>query len=918
MGRKKLVIIDGNSLANRAFYAIRTELTTTDGLPTNAIYGFTNMLVRLMDEENPDFLAVAFDKPGPTFRHLEYDEYKATRKGMPDELGVQMPLIKEILAAFHIPALEADGYEADDIIGTAAKKCEEAGHECLIITGDRDALQLVSNLTRAMLTKKGISETEIYDEEAVRKYLGVNPEYVPDIKGLAGDASDNIPGIPGIGEKTAVKLIKAFGNLEDILKNVDTVKPERTKRLLEEYRDQARLSKKLATIVREVPIDFDIEKSHIEEPNWADLLKLFRRLEFRKLIKRFENRSEKGGSNISPGTLNLFQQTTEDEMFSCLTVKDLGEVKDLNKKLVDAGEFAFEIISAGDNPMQSEIIGIAITYPGGQGFYLPFSHTHPDAPGLAPDETIKILKPAFEDKNISKICHDMKAKIIYLNRYGVELMDPVFDTMIASYLINPDKSSEIENIIGNFLGDEVPGVSSLYLRSGRGGLPKTVGEVEVGKIKDAACAGLEKFFELKKVLNRDLAGSDMTELFSKVEMSLARVLADMEMTGVKVDPEGLEMLSSDLGQRLSGLEKDIFRLAGDEFNINSPKQLSFVLFEKLGLPPVKKTKTGYSTDAEVLEALSFIHEIAGKVLDYRELIKLKTTYADALAALINPETGRIHTTFNQAVTSTGRLSSSDPNLQNIPIRKEEGRKIRAVFIPSDKNSVILSADYSQIELRVLAHFSGDEILTESFMKDEDIHARTAARVFGVQLKDVTADMRRKAKAVNFGIIYGISDFGLASGIGISRAEAAKFIETYFHHYQGVKKYLDEAIAKAREDGYVTTLLNRRRYLPDLRTNNIPRRKFAERTAMNTPIQGTAADIIKVAMINIAKRLKIKGFKAKMILQVHDELVFDVPKTELEEVSELVCKTMESAVVLRVPLKVDARFGPNWLELADSP
>jgi len=925
MRRQKLVIIDGNSLANRAFYAIQAKLTTKEGEPTNAVYGFANMLIRLMDEEKPDMLVVAFDKSGPTFRHLEYDGYKATRKGMPDELSSQMPLIKELLAAFRIPVLEIDGYEADDIIGTVAKKSEEAGHECLIVTGDRDALQLVSGLTKAMLTKRGISEMEIYDEEAVKERFGVSPQHIPDVKGLAGDSSDNIPGVPGIGEKTAVKLIQTLGGIEDILDNVDAVRPERIRGLLKEHEDQAKLSKRLAVIDRETPIEFSFEKCHVEEPDWPALVGLLRRLEFRSLMKRFEDKLGMRGV-ASFGMPNLFSLDTQGEVSQgekdeagkgrdkCVTLGDLEGVKALLEELTHAGEFTFETISDSENPMRAGLVGIAIWHPPGQGFYLPFAHTGRGEPRIPEEQAISILKPVFEDVNIHKICHDAKTKIIHLKRRGVTLSGSIFDTMIGAYLASPDRNTDMEHIIRDYLGAEVSVVSDLVSRSGRGGLPRTIGEVRADSVRDVVCQGLARLPELRDVLSQRLSELGMDRLFLDVEMPLVKILADMEMAGVKVDPHGLGELSSDLGERLAELEKEIFRLAGEEFNINSPKQLSFILFEKLGLPPIKKTKTGYSTDAEVLETLSFSHDIAGKVLDYRELAKLKSTYADALGALINPETGRIHTTFNQAVTSTGRLSSSDPNLQNIPVRTEDGRKIRAVFVPGDEESVILSADYSQIELRVLAHFSKDETLMESFRKDEDVHARTAAKVFGVDLQDVTPEMRAKAKAVNFGIIYGISDFGLARGIKITRAEASGFIESYFSHYKRVKGFLDEVVAKAREDGYVTTILNRRRYLPDLRSKNIPRRKFAERTAMNTPIQGTAADIIKLAMVGVAGELERRGLRTQMILQVHDELVFDVPKDELKEVADLVRETMENAVVLDVPLKADVKAGPNWLDL----
>ncbi len=927
MTGKKLVIIDGNSLANRAFYAIQAALTTKEGEPTNAVYGFANMLVRLMDEEKPDMMAVAFDRSGPTFRHMEYDGYKATRKGMPDELSSQMPLIKELLSVFRIPVLEIDGYEADDVIGTIARKSEESGHECLIVTGDKDALQLVSDSTRAMLTKRGISEMETYDAKAVEERLGVGPQYVPDVKGLAGDASDNIPGVPGIGEKTAVKLIQALGYLEDILDRADSVKPERTRRLLKEHEDQARLSKRLATIDREVPIEFSFDECSVEEPDWPALVSLLRRLEFKSLMRRFEDRLQSKDDAASSAALDLFSQVApgggapgrgeaqaQPGLGKCVTLQDLDGVLALVRELSDAGEFAFETIPDSGNPMRSGLVGMAIAHPDGRGFYLPFAHMRLGASRVPERETIQALKPVFEDGNVLKVCHDAKTKIIHLRRRGVVLADPIFDTMIAAYLGNPDQKTDLDSVIRDYLGDEVSGISDLVSRSGRGGLPRTIGETEADNVRDVVCAGLARLPRLRGVLSQNLSRLGMDRLFHDVEMPLVRILADMEMAGVKVDPERLRELSVDLGERLAELEKEIFRLAGDEFNINSPKQLSFILFEKLGLPPIKKTKTGYSTDAEVLEALSFSHDIAEKILDYRELTKLKSTYADALGALINPRTGRIHTTFNQAVTSTGRLSSSDPNLQNIPVRTEEGRKIRAVFIPGDEESVMLSADYSQIELRVLAHFSKDEIMVESFRRGEDVHARTAAKVFGVALQDVTPEMRTKAKAVNFGIIYGISDFGLARGIKITRGEASRFIESYFHHYKGVKGFLDAVVRKAGEDGYVTTLLNRRRYLPELRSKNVPRRKFAERTAMNTPIQGTAADIIKLAMVDVARELERRGLRARMILQVHDELVFDVPKDELREVADLVRETMESAEVLDVPLKVDVKAGRNWLEL----
>ncbi|HHY32608.1 MAG TPA: DNA polymerase I [Firmicutes bacterium] len=970
MTRKKLVIIDGNSLANRAFYAIQADLSTRTGERTNAVYGFANMLLRLLEEEKPDYLAVAFDRAAPTFRHLEFEGYKATRKGMPDELASQIPLIKELVEAFRVPVLEIDGYEADDIIGTVTRKAEEAGCESLIVTGDRDTLQLVSPLTRAVITRKGISEMETFDEAAVRERFGIAPGQVPDLKGLAGDASDNIPGVPGIGEKTAVKLIQTFGGVEEVLRNVDSVEPARARELIRNHAEQAQLSKRLAIIDRDVPIDFDLDACRLEEPDYARLADLFRRLEFRSLLRRLEARMGPGPGKPEPATPrsgtppsrpsvppepvagSLFgaeevgPDVVRDEarrgrppaapdegVFGeptvvtaeasgrgarCAIVADLDAVRDLARELGAAKDFTFDVVADGPHPMRAALVGVAFALPDGRAFYVPFAHSYLGAPAVPERAALDILGPVFEDDAISKVCHDAKPKMIHLRRRGVKLEGLYFDTMIGAYLVNPERKSDLEHVIREQLGEDVYGVDALYSAAGRGGLPRTVAEARAEAVGDAVCEGLARLPRLREVITKKLMDFGMQKLFCSVEMPLVTVLADMEMTGVAVDPERLRDLSRDMALRMAGLEREIYELAGEEFNINSPKQLGHILFEKLGLPAAKKTKTGYSTDAEVLEELSSHHRIAAKIVEYREIAKLKGTYADALASLINPETGRIHTTFNQTVTATGRLSSSDPNLQNIPIRKEEGRRIRAVFVPGKANSLILSADYSQIELRVLAHFSRDRALVESFRRDEDIHARTAASVFGVDIRDVTPEMRSRAKAVNFGIVYGISDFGLAKGLGISRKEAALFIDTYFRHYSGVKKYLDEVVEAARRDGYVTTLLNRRRYLPDLNSKNVPARKFAERTAMNTPIQGTAADIIKLAMVSVHRELGRRGLASKMILQVHDELVFEVPESEIEEVATLARRTMEEAVVLDVPLRADVKAGPNWLDLKALP
>lgn len=881
MPQGKFIIIDGNSLLYRAFYALPL-LKTKTGVFTNAVYGFTTMLMKVLNEEKPACLAIAFDKGKTTFRNDHFEDYKAHRKATPDELRPQFPLVKEIVRAFRIPVYEIEGYEADDIIGTVSLKAEEMGYETVIVTGDRDALQLVSPKTKVMLTKKGISEMELYDENKVAERYGLKPAQIIDMKGLMGDTSDNIPGVPGIGEKTAVKLVLEYGSVEELLANRGTV-TGKLRDKLEQYAEQALLSKKLATIIRNVPIEIDLRECVVEEPDYAKLLGLGQSLEFKALTKLAQEKVlEQAGKLSEPADeakkLQIngeYRQYNFDEALAAVT----GFVE--QKK-----DLALVLQTSNQDPWSADILGLAWSAEPGSGGFLTCEELQPA------DKLSRFLDTVFRTEG--RVCfHDAKKIDILLRRLGREPISAGFDTMLAAYLLDPSVSNP-----------DLAALSMKYLGQ----------ELSLEDDYRSFCAQADFILRLVPVLHEKLAELNMLDLYFTVEIPLLHILADMEFSGVKLDKAYLEAMSVELGAEIDRITKDIFRLAGEEFNINSTRQLGTILFEKLGLPVIKKTKTGYSTDVEVLETLAERHEIVAKVLHYRQLVKLKSTYVDGLIPLINPVTGKVHTTFNQTVTATGRLSSTEPNLQNIPIRMEEGRKIRKAFIPSEPGWIIFSADYSQIELRILAHLSGDERFVQAFRNDEDIHTRTAAEVFGVPLSEVTREMRGRAKAVNFGIVYGISDFGLAKNISVSRKEARQYIESYFARYAGIKKYLEETVRLAREQGYVTTLLNRRRYLPDILSPNRNIRSFGERTAMNTPIQGSAADIIKLAMVRVADCLKKEGLKTRMLLQVHDELIFEVPPDELPQVTGIVRECMENTVKLAVPLKVDMKKGFNWYDM----
>ncbi|HHW42450.1 MAG TPA: DNA polymerase I [Desulfotomaculum sp.] len=885
MPETTFLIIDGNSLAHRAFHAI-PHLATSRGVTTNAVFGFTSMLFKVLDEIKPDLVAVCFDKGKVTFRHDQYGEYKAHRPATPEDLRPQFPLIKEVLEAMAIPVLECEGYEADDLIGTLVTRAEKEGLSCIILTGDRDALQLVSPMTRVLLTRKGISELEEFNEGRVWERFGVTPDQFADFKGLVGDPSDNIPGVPGIGSKTAAALLKEYGRLEEVVSRIDDL-PARQQEKLRDYREQALLSKQLATIERNAPLEIDLDGCRWAGPDYNRLLPVFSRLEFKTFLRTIREKlgqAEDGKDKPSPGEKQLkthrvpFQQVKRGE--------DLSLLLQLCRR---SGRVALALCGRrGEGPAAA---ALALQPPENEGPGPTVHYLDLDAPALR-TAALETLGAVCRDPEIEKLLHDGKTALWLLQHHGIPLKNLAFDTMVAAYLLNPaDAGRDPADLALEHLDLVLPS---------RG--------------EEALAARADAIWRLSAVLGEKLRLAEMERLFYEVELPLVGVLAEMEMTGVAVNGERLKEMSRELEGKIAALSRQIYHLAGEEFNINSTRQLGNILFEKLELPVVKKTKTGYSTDASVLEELAGSHPIIPLVLEHRQLVKLKSTYVDGMAALINPATGRLHTTFHQTVTATGRLSSSDPNLQNIPIRMEEGRKIRQVFIPRREGNLILAADYSQIELRVLAHMAGDPNLIEAFRQGQDIHTRTAAEVFGVAITEVTAGMRGRAKAVNFGIVYGISDFGLARDINVSRQEAREYINNYFTRYPGVKDYIDRTIREAREKGYVTTLLNRRRYLPDLFSANRTVRSFGERTAVNTTIQGTAADIIKLAMVRIHRELQEKKLAARMILQVHDELIFDVPAEELPVVQELVRRHMENALVLDVPLVVDMKAGPNWYEV----
>lgn len=846
----KYIIVDGSSLIHRAFYALPT-MTTSNGQFTNAVFGFTNMIVKLIADLKPAGIVVAFDKGKHTFRNEQYAEYKAQRKPTPSELSEQFPAAREVLEALGITVMEIAGFEADDIIGTLASKAVP-GQEILIVTGDRDALQLVSPQVHVLLTKRGITEFEEVDPTALTFSYGLTPQQVIEMKGLMGDASDNIPGVPGVGEKTAKKLIDDFGSIDGVYTNIDQIAGVKLKEKLLANKELAYLSKQLATIECNAPVPTDITQYSVN-PDMDKVRQVAEKYEFRALQGKIANwifsDSANPGSAAAPAA----------ELPLCREIACEAELAALEKQVRQLGALFFLADYAGEKPVDAfRGAGVAV---GGEN-----CHVAVDTPAW--DGFLGLLA----DAALPKVTHDAKKVFNVCHAQGIAFAGLQFDTMVAAYLINPTGSDY--------------------------------------SLEQLSAAVLPELFARQKT---KLAEIGATELWQTIELPLIETLSLMETQGIQLDRSALDAMDKEIAARIQELLGKIYELAGESFNVNSTKQLGVILFEKLGLPVGKKTKTGYSTDVEVLEKLAGAHPVIDHLLEYRMLTKLKSTYLDGLRPLIRPETGRVHTHFNQTVTATGRLSSSDPNLQNIPIRTELGRKIRSLFVPGQGYDLLVAADYSQIELRILAHLAGDQNMIRSFLSGEDIHTRTAAEVFGLPIDQVSAELRSRAKAVNFGIVYGISDYGLSQGIGVSRKEAAEYIAGYFARYPAVKDFIDTTIMEARMTGYVSTLFGRRRYLPDINSHNFNLRSFAERTAMNTPVQGTAADIIKKAMITVQRELTEKGLKSRMLLQVHDELVLEVVAAELPVVAALLKEAMETAAHLSVPLSVDVKQGPNWAE-----
>lgn len=883
--RKKLLIIDGYSLIYRAFYALPL-LKSSSGEYTNATYGFTGMLLKLLEEEKPDRVVVAMDYPAPSFRHRIYAAYKGHRDKTPDELGEQMQRIREVLDLMNINVLEVEGYEADDIISTLSCMPADLSMEIIVVTGDADLLQLAGeDGVTVMLTRKGISQMDRYGFGELVDRFGLKPPQIVDYKALKGDPSDNIPGVPGIGDKTARKLLQEYGSIEQIYQNMDNL-GSKLAHSLTAYRDQLYTGRELVTLCRDVPLQFSWEQSFFK-PDYLRLAELFDQLEFKSLAAKARRQVSETGQRVSasPG----FSEPVPDD-------KSLIRLLESVKK---GDHLVLLADPPGGRPYWREPISvIALSWPlAGKGYYIRVDRFKPD------EQTFWKIVSGVWAKEVTVCCHDLKFLINYLQSRDLPVPGSVFDIQLAAYLLDPARSSyDLPCLLKQYLDLQMEEADSEKKRPD----PEQAGA--------RLSVWARHLFPLQEKLKQLLSEQSLDLLYYQLELPLAAVLARMERRGMAVDLGLLNTYSAEVRENLATLEKEIYAMAGEQFNLNSPQQLSRILFDKLNLPIVRKTKTGQSTDARVLEELAPRHEVVKKVLYYRQLTKLEGTYLSGLAPLVDPKTKKIYTTLNQTVTNTGRLSSSEPNLQNIPIRLEEGRRIRRAFIPSAEKDLLLTADYSQIELRILAHLSQDPILLEAFRQDQDIHRRTAAEVFHVRPEDVTEAMRKKAKAVNFGIIYGISDYGLSQALDVSRCQARQYIESYFQRYQGVSQYGLDVISQARALGYSTTLLSRRRYLPELNSSHFGRRSFAERMARNTPIQGSAADIIKLAMLRIDELIISGGFKAAMLLQIHDELLFELPADELEFFAPLVRREMEQALSLSVPLKVDLEWGKSWGEL----
>jgi DNA polymerase-1 len=886
---KTIYLIDGSAYIHRAYHAIR-GLSNSKGLPTNAAFGFTRMLLKLMEDRNPQYAGMFFDAKGPTFRHKMFAEYKANRPPMPDDMAVQIPYIKKIAAGFQFPILEKEGFEADDLIGTYARLAEENGYSVVMVTGDKDFIQLVTDHTIIWDPMKDAT----IDAEFVKKSYGVGPHQMIDVMGLSGDTSDNVPGVPGIGWKTALSLIQEFRSMGKLYEAVDSITKKKQRENLIQYREQAFLSRDLVTIDTQVPVSDDIAVFKLDPPDNEVLAELFKTLEFRQLQQAISAKTDLSNKDYR-------------------AVLDMDQLTELIARLETASMFALDTETTSQNPMEARLVGLSLALQANEAFYIPCGHDYIGAPQQLPlDEILKRLGPVFRNPAIKKIGQNIKYDWIVLSRHGVNLDGVVFDTMVASYLLNPSKRAHsLDQIALDFLGHKTIPFQEV---AGKGKNALSFNQVLLEKAVPYACEDADITFMAKDELMPRLKEIGLSALMTDVEMPLVPVLMRMEMKGACVDIDRLHELSKSFEHQLEALEASIYGLAGEEFNINSSQQLGHILFNKLKLPVLKKTKkkTGYSTDVDVLTQLAQEHEIPALVLKHRTLAKLKSTYADALIDLVNPQTGRIHTSYNQTVTATGRLSSSDPNLQNIPIRSDEGLEIRRAFVPRNGWKLV-SADYSQVELRILAHYSDDPILIKAFLQNEDIHTRTASEVFQMPPSSITSDLRRQAKAINFGIIYGMSAFGLSRQLGISQKMAQTYIDNYFTRYQGVKRFIDQTLAEAHRTKKASTLLGRIRLLPDIDSSNRVVRQAAERTAVNTPIQGSAADLIKLAMIQMDSAIRDRQLESAMLLSVHDELVFEVPPPELDTLTHLAKEIMEGVWDLKAPLAVNIAVGDNWAE-----
>ena len=903
---KKLYLIDGSALAYRSHFAfIQNPLINSRGENTSAIFGFVRAIFKIQDEEKPDYLGVVFDTKEPTFRHKAYPEYKATREKMPDDMRAQLPKLREVIEALGLPIIELPGYEADDVLATLACKASVQDIEAFLVTADKDLMQIITPKIKMYSLRRTGVDADILDPEAVKEKMGVPPGQIVDFLALVGDTSDNVPGVPKVGKKTAQALLEQFASLEQMLQNAADISKNAVRESLIENAEQARLSQKLVTLEINAPIELDLKQLEDGEIDSERLIALFADLEFTSLLERFDIKPEK------------------EEPVTYQTVRNETQLSDLIQLLRSTGRFTFDLETTSAFPAQAEIVGFSFSCEPRVAYYIP---VRPPAEGVVPFtgleldsddgstvDLIAALQPVLTDSAIQKNGQNAKYDIIVLASYGVAVQGLAFDTMVASYLLNP--TSRQHNLdalaLEHFQFTKTP-TSDLI---GKGKKQITMREVPMEKVAHYACEDADFTERLRGIFEPRLSAAEMEDLFHKVEIPLIQVLVEVERAGVKLDLPFLAQMSNEMQERLDTLKDEIYDAAGEEFNINSTQQLGKILFEKLNMPVIKKTKTGYSTDAAVLEklALFYDYELPKKLLSYRELTKLKSTYVDALPLMINPFTERLHTSYNQTVAATGRLSSSDPNLQNIPIRTEVGRLIRRAFVPEKPGWKLIDADYSQIELRIMAHLSKDQNLVNAFRENRDIHQTTASRVFGVPMEQVTSDLRRRAKEINFGIMYGMGVYGLSSRLNISQDEAQAIISEYFAKYPGVNAYIIGTLADARQNGYVTTLLNRRRYLPEIRSENRNIREFAERTAINTPIQGTAADIIKLAMIGIMDRFEKEKLQARMIMQVHDEVVFEVPQDEIPAVQTIVSHEMENALQLDVPVRVDMGIGDNWLD-----